>query len=373
MERDGGAELTMNSTNDALADVASAFDRDPDPLKQFQGTFDELETDPLKEYRHRVLLPNDASKSTHDNYRYSFKQWKEFMRSTDRHPACPNDTHVKDFMMFLANERENETSTILKKVNNVKRAYEWWQEHHAFPHPSDYNPFKIAKRETNLKSDTDDKKHPPLTRQDLSTVIRGCKNIRERFFIVWPLKLGLRAGELLNLRIEEISIAHAEIEELYPEMGTADPIKEYDDAVYIPSRYRREGNKSHNPRILPLDDELKRVLLQFLATRPTVDSSWLVLSQRTFEKIKRSDRVNQVWRDYFAEYNETEQYRDITSHFGRYYFTNYWKVHEGVPRELVQYMRGDKLGENGESIDDYLTAYYEDIKDVYLDHVFKLL
>lgn len=365
----------MSNPNDNLTEVANAFDRDPDPLQQFEGTFEGLDVDPFKEYRKRVLIPNGASKSTRDNYEYTFDHWKEFMQSTDRHPACPNDTHVKDFMMYLAEEHDNESSSILKKVNNLKRTYEWWQEHHAFPHPLDYNPFKIAKRETNLGADTDEKKHPPVTRQELSSVVRGCKNIRERFFIVWPLKLGLRAGELLNLRIEEIALSHAEIEKLYPEMGTADPIKEYDDVVYIPSRYRREGNKSHNPRILPLDDELKRVLLQFLATRPMVDSSWLILSQRTFGKIERSDRVNQVWRDYFSEYNEVEQYRDITSHFGRYYFTNYWKVQENLPRELVQYMRGDKLGDNSgsESIDDYLTAYYEDIKDVYLNRVFKVL
>lgn len=365
----------MSNPNNDLTEVAKAFNRNADPLKQFDGTFEELDSDPFKEFHDRVLIPNNFAESTRDNYVYTFDFWREFMQSTERHPACPNDTHVKDFMSFLAEEHNNQDSSILKKVNNLKRTYEWWQDHHAFPHPSDYNPFKIAKSETNMNSDNVEKKHPPLTTQDLSTVVRKCKNIRERFFIVWPLKLGLRVGELLNLRLEDIALSHAEIEELYPEMGTADPIKAYDDAVYIPSQYRRDGNKSLKPRVLPLDDELKRVLLQFLATRPTVDSSWLILSQRTFGKIERSDRVNQVWRDHFSEYNEAEQYRDITSHFGRYYFTNYWKVHESIPRELVQYMRGDKLGDNNnsESIDNYLTAHYKDIKDIYLNRAFKIL
>lgn len=109
-----------------------------------------------------------------------------------------------------------------------------------------------------------------------------------------------------------------------------------------------------------------------------MDSPWLILSQRTFGKIERSDRVNQVWRNHFAEYNEPEQYRDITSHFGRYYFTNftnYWKVYENVSRELVQYMRGDKLGNssNSESIDEYLTAYYENVEELYLNQIFRIL
>lgn len=365
----------MTDNKDALTEVATAFNQDPDPLKQFEGTFEELDADPFKEFRDRVLIPKDSSDSTLDNYKYAFKHWKEFMESTDRHPTCPNETHVKSFITFLSEEHNNSKKSIQKKVNNLKRTFEWWQDHHAFPHTSDYNPFKIAKRETNMSPDTDEKVHPPLTKQEVSTVVQRCKNIRERFFIVWPLKLGLRAGELRNLRLEEISLSHAEIEELYPKMGTADPIKEYGDAVYIPSKHERKGNKSYNPRILPLDDELKRVLLQFLATRPTVDSRWLILSQRTFGKIERIDRVNQVWRNHFSEYNETEQYRDITSHFGRYFFTNYWKVHENIPRELVQYMRGDKLGDNTnrESIDDYLTVHYKDIKDLYLDRIFKVL
>ena len=106
-----------------------------------------------------------------------------------------------------------------------------------------------------------------------------------------------------------------------------------------------------------------------------VDEPWLILSQRRNKKINRGDRVNNVWKEHFHEYNEKEEYRDITSHYGRHYFTRYWKIQEGVPRELVQYMRGDKIGDvkSGDSINDYLEAYYEDVKDIYLDRVPKFL
>lgn len=365
----------MPNQPNRLDELANAFGRDSDPLHQFEETFHTVNVDPFEAYLERVKRPQDASYSTLKNYRYTFAQWREFMESNNRHPACPNDGHVKQFVTYLSEGRDNERNTILKKINNLIRAYEWWQDHHSFPHPTDYNPFQIAKREICLSRSNDKMKHPPLTIDDISSVIQDCKNVRKRLFLVTQFKLGLRVGELLNIRLEDIALSTSDMQRWYPEMGTVDSIADYKDAIYIPSRYEREGNKSHQARVLPLDDEMKRTLLRYLPTRPSVDNPWLILSQRTFEKIERGDQVNQVWKTNFASYNENTQYRDITSHYGRYFFTNYWKVHETIPRELVQYMRGDKLGNNrtSESIDDYLTAHYEDVEELYLNRIFKVL
>ena len=66
----------------------------------------------------------------------------------------------------------------------------------------------------------------------------------------------------------------------------------------------------------------------------------------------------------------------MTSHFGRHYFTTWWRVKQDLNRELVKYMRGDKQGmESGvgrEGMDHYLHAYYEDIENIYLGRIFKL-
>jgi len=361
-------------TNGDLERVAVAFDRDPDPLVKYETRFERLDVDPLNAYFERVQLANDASKSTQKNYRHSFDQWKEFMNRSGRHFACPNDTHVKDFMSYLVEERGNSVSTVKRKVGNVARAYEWWQEHHAFPHPMDYDPFRIALRETDLGKDSEEAKHPPISLADIRSIISECTNVRERLFLVWQLKFGLRVGELLNVRIEDIALSHSGIQDWYPEIGTSNALEGYDDALYVPSKYEREGNKSSRPRILPLDDETKQVLLQYLPTRPTVDEPWLILSERTFEKIEQGEAVNAVWKEHFAEFNDQEGYRNITSHYGRHYFTSYWKLERDIPRELIQYMRGDKLGSgNQESIDEYLTAYYEDINQIFLDQIFKIL
>jgi integrase/recombinase XerD len=369
---------TMSTEQEAIDQVAEAFDRNTDPLKEYESAFEGLDVDPLEAYIDRVLIPNGSSGSTLDNYRYSYDQWRAVMDELGRHPACPSDRHVKQFVISLRDEHGNVGSTINKKLNNVNRAYEWWQEHHAFPHPTDYNPFKIAKREIDLSGDSNVGDYPPLNVSELRDIIQNCLHVRDRLFIVWPLKFALRAGALLNIHLEDIALSHGSIKHEYPSLGTAAALDGYENVLYIPSRDEREGNKSHRSRILPLDDEARRVLIQFLQTRPTVDSPNLIVSERTYEPMDDSEHVSVVWKDHFEGVNnsaEYEKYRNIRSHYGRNFFTNYWKIQEDIPRELVQYMRGDKLGKStsGEAIDEYLEAHYGDIRDLYLDRVFKLL
>jgi len=102
-----------------------------------------------------------------------------------------------------------------------------------------------------------------------------------------------------------------------------------------------------------------------------VNDPWLLLSQSTSGKINRGDRINNVWKEHFQECNQMDGYRIITTHYGRHYFTRYWKIQKDIPRELVQYMWGEELGgaRSGDSIDDYLAAYYEDIESEYLNRV----
>jgi integrase/recombinase XerD len=363
----------MSQSTDNLTEMADAFGRDADPLAQFEDTFEELDVDPFESYKERVLEPENPSESTRKSYQYAIDRWILHMKRVGRHPACPRETHVKQFAQFLREEYENQDSTIKRRIGALQRIYNWWQDHHAFPHPSDYDPYGLAKHELSFNNG-DTKEFPEIKFEELKGVIQQCTNIRERLFLMFLLKLGLRAGELLNVKLSDLAIENESIKQRYPSIGTATELNGYSNAIYVPPKSEREGNKSSNPRILPLDDELRQILIQFLMIRPTVDLPWLVISERTYEKMDRTDCVNRIWKDHFAAYNGSEDNRDITSHYGRHYFTTHWKIREDVQRELVQYMRGDKLGENnGESIDTYLHTYYSDIRELYLNRVFKLL
>ena len=95
----------------------------------------------------------------------------------------------------------------------------------------------------------------------------------------FPLKLGLRAGELLNIQLQDIALDHRRLKQHCPSLCSADAVSDYNDALYVHSKAVRDGNKSKKPRILPLDDETNEVLVQYLPTRQPVDEPWLILSQ----------------------------------------------------------------------------------------------
>lgn len=140
----------MSQTHHTLDRLADEFGQDTDPLKKFESRFRKLTIDPFEAYLNKVQKPKNRSQSTLENYRYAINRWENHMEQEGRHPACPRHTHVKRFSSFLREEHGNENATISRRIGALRRIYEWWQEHHAFPHPSDYNPFALAETEMDL-------------------------------------------------------------------------------------------------------------------------------------------------------------------------------------------------------------------------------
>jgi len=199
-------------------------------------------------------------------------------------------------------------------------------------------------------------------------------HVRDRAVIACQLKLGLRATELCNIKLSEITIENSELQRHYPELGTHSALDKIENAIYI--SHDRDGNKSRRPRVLPLDDELRRVLLRYLLTRPDTGSEWLFLSHTTYAQMHR-EYVSAIWEDAFhPEYEESEDYAAVTSHFGRHRFTTYWRVEQDLNRELIKYMRGDTAGarniEERGAIDEYIHTYYEDVESIYRESIYKL-
>jgi len=355
------------------AELAAAFGRDLDPLKEFDSTFHQQDIDPFALFEADVLETKDLGRRTLEGYHVTFRDWRAFMKDQRRHPACPNEEHVKTFARFEMEKKGNAASTVTNKFQQLNTAYKYWQDDPAFPHPQDYNPFQLARSKLDLSDDG--KKEPPrLTIDELRGILADVTHVRDRAVIACQLKLGLRATELCNIKLSEVTIENAELQRHYPEMGTNSALDGIENAVYIP--HEREGNKSRRPRVLPPDDELRRVLFRYLLTRPDTGSEWLFLSHTTYAQIHR-EYVADIWEDAFQpEYEESEDRAAITSHFGRHRFTTYWRVEQDLNRELIKYMRRDTPGsgnidERG-AIDEYIHTYYEDIESLYRENIYKL-
>jgi integrase/recombinase XerD len=356
-------------------EYAAAFNQTSDPLKQYSDTFHDL-PDPFETFISKALTNREGigSQATIDNYRRDYKQWRRHMEETtdNRHFACPNARHVKSFIRWQRDVRNNSPRTIRGKLSRLSQAYEYWQEKPELPHPDDYNPFTIGQKEVSLGQHTA-KEFPPLSLPTFQEEFQSLTNIRRRAIIGVQSKQGLRAGEVCNLRLSEISLRHQELQERYPEMGTHPDLGDYDNVVYIP--HTRDGNKSANPRLVPIDGELRWLLIRHLLTRPHVDEPWVFLSKRTFTKVE-ANGITDEWKEaFFPEYAETEKYRGLTSHFGRHWFSSWLRLKVEMQREQLQYMRGDRIApidDFPDPVDDYLHPYYDDIEDTYRRGIFKL-
>ena len=355
--------------------IAEAFGKTTDPLAEFESKFEKIDVDPFVPFIENVLLSKDLNSTTRRNYRSVYAEWREHMEREGRHPACPSDQHVVRFIewQLSPDAKDNHPRTVKGKLRKLNRAYRFWQDSAGFPHPQDYNPFTLARDKVNLEV-PDGKKHRRISVEELQEMVRSVTHLRNRAIICFQFKLGLRAGEVSNIKLSDIAMENSEIQSHYPELGSENRLTDRENVIYVPPGDERPRNKSGRARMLPLDGELRRLLARYLLIRPENDEPWLFLSETSHTKMDHK-AINSVWKnELHPEYAETEEYRPITSHFGRHRFSTWWRVEQDVNRELVKYMRGDSVekGSMEEPIDSYLHTYYEDIEDLYRENIYRL-
>jgi integrase/recombinase XerD len=370
----------------ARAALAAAFETDRDPLAQHESTFemlndDSASVDPFDIFTVEVLDKRDPAASTRRGYRRAITQWTEYMAEVGRHPACPTTAHVHGFISHRRQTHNNKPRTVLTKLHRLHRIYKYWQDDPAFPHTAAFDPFALALATVEFDPPSE-RDFPWIPLSSLRDYVAEITDIRARTLVVTQLKLGLRASEVCNLQLCDVNLSAPECQQWYSNLGSHPQVADRRDAIFIATKHDRPGNKSTRPRVLPVDDELQRALQAWLLVRPNNDRPWVFLTQQTQTRLDPAS-VNRAWTDAFhPEYSGSDTARAITSHYGRHRFTTYWRIAQELPRELVQYMRGDVLGEQTtkagdpnrglSAIDDYLHAYYEDIESVYRDRMFRL-
>lgn len=354
--------------------AASQFDRELDPLAKFEDGFEDAGIDPFYMFASEVLKTSDITEGTINGYQIAFDQWASFMQSEGRHPACPNEQHVHGFVDDQRNERNNTDQVIRQKLHRLNRAYEYMQNDEGLPHPTDVNPFEAVLNKLTL-GDNEKKPVPRIPVERMREIVGTVQHVGYRAIIGTQLKLGLRRGELCNIKLSELNLSHPEVIDFYDQIGTDPRVSDRPNSILIPAD--REGNKSKRPRVLPLDDELRSLLIRYLLIRPTVEEPWVFLAKRSYGQLRKKS-VNAAWKEAFGDLDIDDRYREITSHYGRHFFSNHWETElsrRGLPLKYVQYMRGDRESAtdgSSHSIDHYLQSYYEDVKDVYLDDIYRL-
>lgn len=363
-------------------EFGEAFNQDEDKLRQFDEKFKNIGKDPIEVYKNTRLRGQNITEDRITHKLTLIDKWKRHMGQYGRHTACPSTKHAGEFIDHLI-EQNLSGQYILEILRTIRNMFDYWGDHPNMPHGTGnamgYNPVETAMtfKEDKIKSQTSNQKKPMprISVEELGHRLRNVKNLLHRSVITMEFKYGSRVGQVCNTQIPEVKIEHEELNDLYPLLGTHHRLRDFDDdVIYFPPQDERPGVKSERPIVMPIDREMRRLLIKYLRQRPPVDSSWLFITNANWNQL-RPDYVNDsMWKPVFhPEYSETEEFRSVTTHYARHRFATYWRKEVGINRELLKYMRGDKQdgGKDSEALDTYVHSYYQDIKDPYLSKIYK--
>lgn len=373
----------MSNTN-PFADGTTSQDRqaahlgtESDPLAEYNQRFQALTEageSPIATFWNKRIQPQSYAESTLNHYENTYNKWSQWMEDKDRHRLCPNENHVRGFIEHLE-EGGLAPSTIENHIWRLNKLYEFLQTESTYPHPHHYNPILIALDNYSFKPRPEKEPHR-ITPDDLVEMLENIGHYRDRLIVVLQSKLGVRAGALANMQLQDINLNRSDVNNHYDELGTDERVIDRPNSIVIPSCTERDRNKSKNDRVMPIDDELRRLLIDYLLVRPDNGEDRLVLSKETHGPMTRTD-IAYVWGqalpDRFLE--ETQTKAKKKSHYGRYLFTQFWTVDNGLARydPKMLYMRGDtQSGSSSRAINDYISVSFSDIEDLYREQIFKL-
>ena len=257
------------------------------------------------------------------------------------------DNHVlRDFLGYLKLERSLKHKTVKGYFSALSAFYDYL----AFEGIANANmvlPFR-KRYLRRYKEDYDDPERRLLSVEEMSRLVNSIMDPRDKAVDVLFAKTGMRRGELLRIDVDEVNW------------------KDY--SVTLKPTPKRSN------RTVFFDDECAIVIRRWLKVREKLNpkTKALFISYNTLDRLSRNGVYNAVVR--YARrlgFHNPESPR-LEDHFGphcfRHWFTT-WLLRNGMPREYVKELRGDR---RGEAIDIYHHIDREDLRRAYLAFIPKL-
>jgi len=349
-----------------------------DPLEPLQDEMELFEWDWYDRYYEKYVKTKTTSEEYQNQYRLAFGDWKKHMAQFDRLETMPSERQVD---LFIEELLKTQTPGVVKtKIRYIREVYQWMQEDGRFPHPTNYDPFlkSLESHKIALKSeDADD--FPVLHLEDVQRKVKEITNVAERATIVFQLKTGVRSSELCNVRFSDITLSNHEVMKHYESVGIGSDsiLQDKQNVVYIPRDKIRKKNKRKCPTVIPLDEETRAALIDYLLIRPDNGDEHVFLTKKGKRLDKGSLQVfwNNNWRPEY-EYDEGDEFRSISPHFARHWMTTWFRSRRAWNEPWVQYLRGDRMGPDigtkRSAMHRYVHSYYGDIEDRYEKDIFSL-
>ncbi len=246
----------------------------------------------------------------------------------------------------------------------------------------DANPMTLVVDQIEESIDTDPARRE-ISLEEMQEFVQGITHPLDRAVVVTLLKTGLRVGELCNLDVRDVNIA---TEDLDVEIDVRPQLSGQMNTIYVspePSRGERTNgeertasNKRKRQTVVPVDEELQSVLVEWLAVRPdpisdadplfvsTGDSWGYRLTTDMAHTIVTDHAKARGW--YRSGGGAAE---NVTPHYFRHFFTTHLRSETG-DRGIVKYLRGDVAED---VIDTYTHNWGDRVRETYEESIYSLL
>jgi integrase len=318
------------------------------------------------------------SERTIDAYERVLRRFEAFLADPTRHPGdrplSPGDAGQRECMAWVHALRDEVAgSTVATYTSYLHRFYAYMVQVGIF----ESNPMGLIREEMDESIDSDPTRRE-ITLDEMRTFVASVTHPLDRAIVVTFLKTGLRVGELCNLDLRDLALDRSE--PVRPELNSRPRSLFVDADITSGQRYngqaRTAANKRKRSTVVPVDDELRAVLLGWLAIRPNARSSCEPLFVSTGDEWGRRLTPAMVRQRVKKHAAAAGWYRkggaaaeNVTPHYFRHFFTTHLRDRTG-DRGIVKYLRGDVAED---VVDTYTHNWGDRVRDTYEKNIYWVL
>ena len=331
------------------------------------------------------LTYHGKTERTRDAYGRVLRRFETFLADPDRNPSgealTPSQATHRDCMAWVHNLRGTVTdSTIASYAAYLHRFYAYMTQVGVF----ESNPMTLVVEELDETIEKDPTRRE-ISIDQMRSFVGDINHPLDRALIVTLLKTGMRVGELCNLDLRDLAVDDEEVEAAFdksprPQLTTRPNSLYVDSEPAVGKRVNGEKRTASNKRkratVIPVDEELQRVLKRWLAIRPDSPSpaeplfvytagEWgHRLTPRAVRNIVTEHADAAGWYDTGGDAAD-----NVTPHYFRHFFTTHLRDRTG-DRGVVKYLRGDVADD---IIDTYTHNWGGQVRSTYEANIYSVL
>ncbi len=343
--------------------------------------------DDYYEYYAEYLQAAGKSIRTIDRFKTSGNLFQKFLseQGVDDESEVTPEIAIR-FKGFL-DTPDRSDETIKKHMEAIGKMYEYYNNRGTFG----ANSIWLAMDDIEWNIDTDTSR-VEISMAEMKKAIQETEHYEYRTLVTLFLKTGIRQGEAVNLDLRDINLEHKYSNRLLP--TPRHEIRGHPDTLYVDAdieigdivngRKRVATNKRDRSTKIPIDNELKTVLIQWLMVRPPTicpaDPLFVRIhgphsgdrhSDDSIKFVMRKWAKNQGWYEKGAG-----ERNNVTAQFCRHFFTTHMRRRvnsEDIGGNEAKYFVKGIRGDTGDDvIDTYTQNWGNYVRKAYGNNIFKL-